>query len=72
MGTLSEHVAAMVYAAYPRALCFGCLAARSGLREHDVRAMALVLIVRSGLDLALGVCASCGREHELLVVRNAA
>ena len=72
MGTLSEQVAAIVYGAYPRVLCFTCLAAHSGLREHDVRAMALVLIVRRGLELTRGVCSACGREHELLVAQKAA
>jgi hypothetical protein len=54
------------------AVCFPCLATEAGLREHDVRAAALVLIARTGLDLARGVCSCCQRECEVLAARKAA
>jgi hypothetical protein len=52
--------------------CFSCLAERHGLDEHDVRAVALVLVCRAGVDLARRRCAHCGALGELLVPRKAA
>jgi hypothetical protein len=53
-------------------LCFGCLAAQQGLKEHDVRAVALVLVVRAGLQIARRRCSSCRRVDEALVAQKAA
>jgi hypothetical protein len=53
-------------------LCFACLAGQQGLREHDVRDAALVLVARAGLQLARCVCNSCGHEGEMIVSRKAA
>jgi hypothetical protein len=52
--------------------CFACLAEHSGLDEHDVRAVALVLVCRAGLDLAHRRCSRCGSVEEMLVQRRAA
>jgi len=54
------------------ALCFGCLAAQQGLKEHDVRAVALVLTVRAGLQLVRRRCASCRRVDDVLIAQKAA
>jgi hypothetical protein len=56
----------------PRVLCFACLAAQQGLKEHDVRAVALVLVVRTGLQLARRACSRCRRPSEALVARRLA
>jgi hypothetical protein len=53
-------------------LCFACLAAQEGLDEHDVRAVALVLVVRAGLSLVRRRCATCGRVDEALIAQKAA
>jgi hypothetical protein len=53
-------------------LCFGCLAAQQGLKEHDVRAVALVLMVRAGLRVARRRCSSCRRVDEALIAQKAA
>jgi hypothetical protein len=52
--------------------CFACLAQHAGLDEHDVRAVALVLVCRAGLDLARRRCTRCGAVEEMLVLRQAA
>jgi hypothetical protein len=67
MSPLARRVAAAVYQCSPHVLCFSCLAAQQGLTEHDIRAVALVLIARAGLELARGVCSSCQRTDEVLV-----
>jgi hypothetical protein len=56
----------------PSVLCFACLARQQGIREHDVRDVALVLVARAGLQLARRVCSTCGREDEVIVSRQAA
>ena len=72
MGELAQQVAALVNRNFPRVLCFTCLSAQTGLPEHDVRAVALVLITRAGLQLVRRVCSSCLRADELLTVCGAA
>jgi hypothetical protein len=73
MSVVAERVAEAVRRNGPRdALCFGCLARQQGLQEHDVRAVALVLVMRRGLDVARRVCAACRRKDEVLVARHAA
>ena len=72
MSPLAQSVANAVHQASPHGTCFTCLAALQGLHEHDVRAAALVLIVRAGLELVRGACRSCGRTDEVLVSRKAA
>jgi hypothetical protein len=68
----ASRIGAAVYHNNPRVLCFSCLASQHGLREHDVRAAALMLITRGGLQLVARVCAACGRKDDMLVTRNAA
>jgi hypothetical protein len=72
MSPLAQRVAGAVYQNAPRALCFGCVAAQQGLKEHDVRGVAVVLVARAGLRLARRACTSCHRVEELLLVKNVA
>lgn len=72
MSPLAERVADVVSHNAPHVFCFKCLAAQQGLNEHDVRAVALVLVARRGLSLVRGVCHWCRHTDEGLVSRNAA
>jgi hypothetical protein len=73
MSPAAERIASAVTRNGPgRALCFTCLAAQQGLQEHDVRALALVLMVRAGLHVARRVCSACRRAGDVLVARTAA
>jgi hypothetical protein len=69
---LAQRIAAAVGANGARVRCFACLAAQHRLNEHDVRAVALVLVTRTGLDLVPRVCVACGRVEETVVQRAAA
>jgi hypothetical protein len=71
MSPLAQTVAGAVHQASPHGTCFACLAAQQGLHEHDVRAAALVLIVRAGLELVRQTCHWCGRTDDVLVSRTA-
>ena len=71
--SLAQQVADAVGRNGPREiLCFSCLAKQEGLKEHDVRGVALVLMIRGGLCVARRVCRSCGRKDETLVIRKVA
>ena len=71
--SVAQQVADAVGRNGPRVvLCFSCLATKEGLKEHDVRGVALVLMVRWGLRMARRVCYSCGRKEETLVNRKVA
>lgn len=72
MSPLARRVAATVYQNSPHALCFTCLAAQQGLKEHDIRAVALVLIARASVELVRRVCSLCQRIDEVLVSRKVA
>jgi hypothetical protein len=72
MSPLAQRIAAAVYQNSPQVLCFTCLAAQQGLKEHDIRAAALVLITRASLQLVLRVCSSCRRTDEVLVFQRIA
>lgn len=72
MNDTASRIGAAVYQNSQRVLCFSCLAKQQGLREHDVRAAALVLITRAGLQLVARMCSSCGRKDDLLAIRKAA
>lgn len=72
MSLTASRIGAAVYQNTPRILCFSCLAKQQGLREHDVRAAALVLITRAGLQLVARICSSCGRKDDMLMTRKAA
>jgi hypothetical protein len=67
MSPLAERIAHAVSQNSPHLYCFACLAMQQGVTEHDVRAVALILIVRSGLQLARRVCARCQHSGEALV-----
>jgi hypothetical protein len=69
---LAERIAHAVYQNSPNSYCFTCLAAQQGVKEHDVRAVALVLLVRAGLRLVPRVCSGCQRPSEALVVQKSA
>ena len=72
MSPLQERIAHAVYQNSPRLFCFTCLAAQLGVKEHDVRAVALVLIVRAGLQLVRRVCSRCHGSDEALVAQKLA
>ena len=72
MNPIAQRVASAVYQSVPNSYCFTCLAAQQGLTEHDVRAVALVLIVRAGLRLVRRVCSGCHRSGEALVAEKPA
>jgi hypothetical protein len=69
-GSVAQRVAEAVHTDGDQ--CFACLAERHGLDEHDVRAAALVLVCRAGLDLARRRCVCCGAREEMLVQRKVA
>jgi hypothetical protein len=71
MGDVAQRIAATVHS-HPSGVCFACLARAQGLDEHDVRAAALVLIMRAGLQLARRACSSCRRTGDVLAVKNVA
>ena len=66
MTPLAQRIAAAVYENSPDLLCFACLAAQQGAREHDVRAVALIAIMRGGLQLVSRICSRCHRSGETL------
>lgn len=72
MSPLAQRIAHAVYENSPRLLCFPCLAAQLEVKEHDVRAVALVLIMRTGLRLVRRVCSRCQCSAEALVARKLA
>jgi hypothetical protein len=72
MSPLAQRIANAVSQNSPNVLCFRCLAAQQGLNEHDVRAVALVLVVRAGLGLVRRVCYSCRRTDEVLASQKVA
>jgi hypothetical protein len=72
MSPTAVRVAQAVYRYSPGAVCFSCLAKQEGLQEHDVRAMALVLICRAGLHAVQRSCASCHRLGDTLIAQKAA
>jgi hypothetical protein len=72
LSPLAQRIADAVHKNQPRPFCFACLAAQEGVREHDVRAVALVLIVRAGLRLVQRVCSRCQRAGETLAARKLA
>jgi hypothetical protein len=72
MNPLARRVADAVHQNSPLVLCFACLAAQQGLKEHDVRAIAVVLIVRGGLGIVRRICSSCRRADEVLVSQQVA
>jgi hypothetical protein len=72
MSPIAQRIAHAVYQNSPNSYCFACLAAQQGVKEHDVRAIALVLIVRAGLRLGRRVCSRCQRSGEALFAQKLA
>ncbi len=72
MSPLAQRIAHAVYQNSPKFYCFACLAAQQEVEEHDVRAAALILIVRAGLRLVRRVCSRCQRSGEALVAQKLA
>lgn len=71
MGAMAQRIAALVHN-QPSGVCFACLARADGLREHDARAVAVVLITRAGLQLTRRTCSSCHRTDDVLAVKKTA
>lgn len=72
MNPLAQRIADAVYQNSPHLYCFACLAAQQGVNEHDVRAVALVVILRGGLQLVRRVCSRCHRSGEALAPQKVA
>ena len=72
MNPVAERIADVVYQNAPCAVCFACLAEQEGLREHDVRTVALILIVRAGLHAVRQSCAVCRKVADALIAQRAA
>jgi cytochrome c5 len=66
MTPLAQRIADAVGQNSPHLYCFACLAAQQGIKEHDVRAAALGVIMRGGLQLVHRVCSRCHRSGEAL------
>ena len=66
MTPFAQRIATAVYENYPDLFCFACLAAQQRAKEHDVRAVALIVIMRGGLQLVRRVCSGCHRSGEAL------
>jgi cytochrome c5 len=72
MTPLAQRIATAVYENSPNLFCFACLAAQQGAKEHDVRAVALVVVMRGGLQLVRRVCSRCHRSGETLAPQKVA
>ena len=72
MTPLAERIATAVHENSPHSLCCACLAKRQGVGEHDVRGVALVLIVRAGLQMLRRRCSSCRQVGDVLLARKLA
>jgi len=73
MKPIAQRIANAVYQNGPaRILCFACLAAQQRMKEHDLRAVALVLMVRADLRVVRRVCSSCRRAGEVLIAQKVA
>jgi hypothetical protein len=72
MSHLAQRIADAVHHNSPYLSCFACLAAQLRVKEHDVRAAALILIVRGGLRLVRRVCSRCHQSGEALAVQKLA
>jgi hypothetical protein len=70
MNPIAEGMARAVLQNFPHTLCFHCLAAGQGIKEHDARAAALVLIARADFAFVRRICDSCQRTEELLVSKK--
>jgi hypothetical protein len=68
----AQRIAQAVSEKSPQLFCFRCLAAQLELKEHDVRAVATVLIVRAGLRLVRRACSRCHHSGETLVAQKLA
>jgi cytochrome c5 len=69
---LAQRIVGAVHQNSPRSYCFACLAAQQGAKEHDVRAVALIAIMRGGLQLVRQICSRCHRSGEILAPQKVA
>lgn len=72
MTPLAQRIIGAVYQNSPHLYCFACLAAQEGVKEHDVRAVALIVIMRGGLQLVSCPCSRCHRSGETLALQKVA
>jgi hypothetical protein len=72
MTPLAQRIATAVYENSPDLYCFACLAAQQGIKEHDVRAVALIVIMRGSLQLVSRFCSRCHRWGEALAPQKVA
>jgi cytochrome c5 len=72
MTPLAQRIVGAVYQNSPHLYCFACLAAQQGAKEHDVRAVALIVIMRGGLQLVSRICSRCHRSGEALAPQKVA
>jgi cytochrome c5 len=72
MTPFAQRIVGAVYQNSPHLYCFACLAAQQGANEHDVRAVALIVIMRGGLQLVSRICSRCHRSGETLAPQKAA
>jgi cytochrome c5 len=72
MTPLAQRIVGAVYQNSPHPYCFACLASQQGVKEHDVRAVALIAIMRGGLQLVSRICSRCHRSGETLAPQKVA
>jgi hypothetical protein len=72
MSPIAEKLAGAVHQNAPRVVCFACLANQQQLKEHVARAVALVVMVRTGLRLVRRRCSSCLRVDDALMAQQVA
>lgn len=72
MTPLAQSIGNLLHQSAPRPLCLSCLALQQGVAQHDVRSVALVLMVRQGVSLVQRTCAHCHRVGEALVAQKSA
>jgi hypothetical protein len=72
MTPLAQRIVGAVYQNSPHPYCFACLASQQDVNEHDVRAVALIAIMRGGLQLVSRICSRCHRSGETLAPEKVA
>ena len=72
MSLIAQRIADTIHQNSPSVYCFTCLAAQQGVKEHDVRAVAVVLVVRQDLRLVRQVCSRCHGWGEAVAAQKLA
>ena len=72
MTPLAQRIIGAVYQNSPHLYCFACLAAQLEVEEHDVRAVALIVIMRGGLQLVSRLCSRCHSSGDTLALQKVA